>query len=100
MNDERPHPRFSSSLIAHLSSLVFLMYRQGNNKRRPFTGAAVGVDLSAMSLGNFAADRKADAGSFIFRARVESLEHGEDPLGVLFLEADAVVRDGQLAEAL
>lgn len=46
-----------------------------------------------MPFNDFLCDRKADAVAVVAAALVKALEHLEHPLAVLFIDADAVVRD-------
>src|SRR3954468_6830625 len=53
-------------------------------------------DLPAMALGDLLADREPDAGAGKLPFGMQLLEHHEDPLEVLRLDADAVVLDAEL----
>ena len=57
-------------------------------------GRDVGVepDPAAVVLDDLAAHREADAGALVGAAGVQALEDDEDPVGVLGLDPDAVVR--------
>jgi hypothetical protein len=48
-----------------------------------------------VTLDDFLADGEADARAGVFGAGVQPLKHLEDPLGVLRLNADAVIADGE-----
>ena len=50
-----------------------------------------------MALDDSLADGQADAGSFVDVARMQTRKDVEDPLHVLFVEADAVILDQQAA---
>ena len=73
---------------------------QAYDEGRAFAGFAAGGDGTAMTVGDAAADGQAHAGAFVFAAAMEALEHGEDFVGVLFVEADAVVLDREFAELI
>src|SRR5262249_27784366 len=51
----------------------------------------VDPDLAAVALDDLLADRQADAGARELVARVQAAEHLEDPLGVVGVDAQAVV---------
>src|SRR5947208_12774967 len=55
-------------------------------------GSRLDPDVAALALDDPLADCEADAGACVILARMESLEHGEDPVGVGGVDADAVVR--------
>ncbi len=52
-----------------------------------------------MALGNFTANRQANAVSFILSTPMQSLEDGEETVGVFFVKTDAIVLHGELVEA-
>src|SRR3989339_233207 len=56
-----------------------------------------GLDAAAVALDDLAADRQADAAPLVLAPAVQPLEHAEDPLRIFVLEADAVVREAELA---
>src|SRR5262249_28629011 len=70
--------------------------------KREMEGAAAGglplrpgtdPDAAAVAVDDFLADREADAGARVLALVVQALEHHEDALEVLRLDADAVVPD-------
>src|SRR4051812_3309979 len=56
-------------------------------------GRRLDPDAPAVALDHLAADGEADAGAGVLAHRVQALEHHEDALEVLRLDADAVVAD-------
>src|SRR6266576_2452246 len=52
-------------------------------------------DPAMMALDDPLADREPDAAAGVGVAAVQALEYGEDPVGVLRVDPDAVVRDGE-----
>src|SRR5206468_7185881 len=54
-----------------------------------------GPDAAALAFDDLLADSQDDAGSRVFLLDVQALEDDEDPRGVLGIEADAVVADGE-----
>ena len=71
-----------------------------NSNRAPRSGSAGSEpDAPAVKLDDLAAHRKPDAGALVGVARVQPLEDDEDALGVLVLDADAVVGAGEVPEA-
>src|SRR4051812_14410063 len=52
-------------------------------------------DSAAYPLHHPLADGEADTGSSVLLAGMEPLEHAEDPLGLVGIDADAVVRHGE-----
>src|ERR1051325_9950885 len=74
--------------------------RQTDDEGRALSRFAVRHDLSAVALDYFAANCEPDAGSFVFSPPVQALEHRDNAVGVLFLEADAVVGDGDFRAAV
>jgi len=53
-----------------------------------------------VTLRYFAADRQSDARSFVGGPSMEALEHRENALFVLFVEADSVIGDDDLGVAV
>src|SRR5688572_15271250 len=84
-------PGSCGAIVARTFSL--LMNRKRHDERASLTRPAPRGDLPAVSLRYFATNRESDAGSFEFSPAVEALEHREDAIGVLFIEADSVVGD-------
>ena len=70
--------------------------RKGHHESRALTGRALRVDGAAMSLDDLLTDRQADARALVLRAAVQAMEWEEHALGVLLVEADAVVLDVDL----
>src|ERR1051325_6273319 len=70
--------------------------REGDDEGGAGAGFAGGGDDAAVAVGDAPADGEADAGAFILVAGMQALEDGEDFIEVLFVEADAVVLNGQL----
>src|ERR1700691_3645882 len=70
--------------------------RKGNKNRRPGSAAVLDGDVSAVVLDDLAAQGQADAGALVAVAGMQALEDDEHALGVLGLDADAVVRDPDL----
>src|ERR671914_1966302 len=60
-------------------------------KARAFAEARLDPDAPAVALDHLLADREADARSGILALVVQTLEHHEDALEILRLDADAVV---------
>src|SRR5437588_7050640 len=71
---------------------------QGDDERGALPRGAAGRDGAAVPLDDLAADGQPNPGALVLPAAVQALERGEDPVQVLFLEADAVVLDGDLAQ--
>src|ERR1044072_8843307 len=67
----------------------------GQRERHPRAalGARLRADAAAVVLHDLAGDRQPDPGARIAVARVQALEHAEDHLGVLGVDADSVVVD-------
>src|SRR5439155_2769053 len=74
--------------------------RQSDNEGRALAGNAPGRDRPTVPLDNLAADCQPHTSALVFRASVQPLEWGEDPVQVLLVKPDAVVLDGQLAVLL
>src|SRR5260370_34278834 len=76
-----------------------VLQRQNNGEPGTDTRRARRADRTAVALRDFATDCQTNARSVVFSAAVEPLEHREDAIGVLVVEADAVVGhgDGHLA---
>src|SRR4051794_33168318 len=70
----------------------------GHVERGARTGLGARADPAAVPFGDAAADRESHTRALVGVTAVEPLEHGEDLLGVLRLEADAVVLDPEYAE--
>src|SRR5260221_579844 len=68
-----------------------MLHWQNNGEPGTDTRRARRADRTAVALGDFATDCQADARSVVFSAAVEPLEHREYAIGVLVIEADAVV---------
>src|SRR5690349_9926209 len=71
------------------------VFRDQEVKGSTGTGAFPQPDPAPVELDDLAAQRQADARPAVFVAQVQPLEDGEDPLGVLLVDADAVVGDGE-----
>src|SRR5262249_44895999 len=84
-------------LVTALISLG-LGNRQRHEEGRAVAGAAVGGDTAAVSLDDLAANRQAHSGPLLFAPAVEPLENIKDPIGVFYVETDAVVLHGQPAD--
>src|SRR4051794_32634296 len=69
------------------------MNRQRHDERRALARRTARRDLSSVTFRYFATDCQSDSGSFVRSASVQALEHRENAVGVLLLEADAVVGD-------
>ena len=67
----------------------------GEVEGRALAGLRLDPDPAAVALDDFLADRQADAGAGILVAGVQALEDQEDAFGVLRVDADAVVADGE-----
>src|ERR1044071_1519621 len=80
--------------------LVRVMNRESHDERRAFARRTPRRDLSPVTFRYFATDCQANAGTFVNSASVEALEHRENALGVLLLEADAVVTDDDARAAV
>src|SRR5947207_5365664 len=78
--------------------LDLLAHRQGGDEGSAFARFTAGSDDTAMAIRNAAAHCQADAGAFVFTASVEALEHPENFIKILFLEADTVVLHDQFAD--
>src|SRR5690606_23413819 len=60
-----------------------------------FAGPRLDPDAAVVALDDLLADGEADPGAGILPLAVQPLEHHEDALEVLRLDADAVVRDAE-----
>jgi hypothetical protein len=79
-------------IVRHDSLKLGMLCGQTNHKCRTFSWFALSPDGSAMPLYYLLADGKAHAGTFIRAASaVEPLERGENPVDILFFEADAII---------
>jgi hypothetical protein len=79
-------------IVRHDSLKLGMLCGQTNHKCRTFSWFALSPDGSAMPLYYLLADGKAHAGTFIRAASaVEPLEWGENPVDILFFEADAII---------
>src|SRR5512132_1609815 len=69
----------------------------GNGERERGALARLGFYpyASTMALHNFLADGQTDAGSGIFVPRVEPLKNDEDPIGILWIDPDAMITHGK-----
>src|SRR5918992_302554 len=65
-------------------------------KARAHARSRLDPDASAVALDHLLADRKPNAGTRVFALVVQPLEHHEDALEVLRLDADAVVAHRKL----
>jgi len=61
-------------------------------------GLAVGGDFAAVMESDFADDGEAHAGAFVFVTGVETLEDVKNAVQIFFVEADAIVADGDFQE--
>src|SRR6185369_14580199 len=77
-----------------------LPQRQGHGERRSLAGLAPRLDGSAVTFRYSATNCQSDSGSFVLASAVEALEHRENALRVLLVEADAVVVDRDAAAAV
>src|ERR1051326_1926408 len=83
------------------SGMVLLMtHGQSHDEDRALARGAPRRDLSSVTFRYFATDCQADAGALVNSASVQALEHRENAVGVLFLEADAVVADDDVHAAV
>ena len=73
-----------------------LSFGQDHDEGRSFSFAALGRNRPPVALDDFTANRQANSSSLILRAPVQALEDVENPIQVLFVEPDAVVRDADL----
>src|SRR3569833_498399 len=71
---------------------------QCETKRRAAPSFGVHPDGATMALHDLLADSETDPSPWIFVACVESLKQNEDALGVLGLDANAVVAHGELPQ--
>src|SRR6202008_2103285 len=88
----------STSTISHpVQSVIGVLigWQHGQGKPEPGAGAGLGIqpDLAAVVLDDLLDHGQADARAGVGRPVVQSLEDHEDPVGVLGLDADAVVTE-------
>ena len=77
-----------------------LFERERDDESRALALRAFCHNGSAVPISNFPAHREADAGAFVFAARVQALKDHEDLLGEARVETDAVVAHADLADFL
>src|ERR1051325_108074 len=77
-----------------------MMDRKSDGERRALARRTPRRDLSPVTFRYFATDCQADAGTFVNSSSVQPFEHRENALGVLLLEADAVVTDDDARAAI
>src|SRR5205823_13460008 len=70
-----------------------MVYRQCNDERRALARRAARRDLSSVTFRYFATDCQSDPRSLVTSASVQAFKHRENALGILLVEADAVVGD-------
>src|SRR5436309_2450756 len=83
-----------------VSSFVRLADGQRHRERRSFPRFAARFDGAAVTFRYSATNCQTNPGSFVLAAAVEALEHREDALRVLLVEADSVVLDRDPAAAV
>src|SRR5262249_20631605 len=75
------------------SCFSFLNFRKRENERAASAVRGLDPDPSAMAVDHLLAYREADPGTGVFIPGMQPLEHHEDTLEVLLLDADTVVGD-------
>src|SRR5574340_430848 len=83
--------RISTGLLSLTIRRLLVLFRQGEDESAAFTRPGFHPDMAAVALHHLLADGEADAGPGIFALVVQPLEHHEDALEILRLDADAVV---------
>ena len=94
--------RRSSSAVRRASLLVAVGWDSGSVTVNvaPSPGTPVAVMWPPWRQAILRAIERPMPGALVLGAAVQALERGEDPLGVLLVEADAVVLDGDHAPGL
>src|SRR5205085_4428226 len=88
--------RISTGLFSSTIDGFLLMFGQREDERASFAELRFDADMAAVALDYLLDDRQADAGARVLALVVQALEHHEDALEVLRLDADAVVLDAEL----
>src|SRR6185295_5268806 len=76
-------------------SVVVLLAGDGKPERAPLAGLRLDPDAPAVALDDLLHDREPDARAGVIRLVVQPLEHHEDAIAVLRVQADAVVLHGE-----
>src|ERR1022692_2785019 len=79
-----------SMILSFMESFSFF---QGKVERCTAVGLSLSPDTTAMSMDNSLHDGQADTGSFIVFRPMQSLEDAKQLVGILHVEANAVVPD-------
>src|SRR5450432_1145827 len=84
----------TASRLPFKGPCLSVQHRQARDERRALSELTARRDRAAVPLDDLPADRQTYARPLVLAATVETLEDREDPVEVLLVEADAVVRDG------
>jgi len=86
-------PPYSSTDLSTTCRNSSLIFWQGEIKDRAFAHSSLSPDPAAVPLDDALHNGEADAGAFVFRAVVQTLEDAKQLVGIALIKPDASILD-------